>query len=215
MNDLRQTISWLLLVMVGVVGGGAAVLGVSQAPKNATLDKAVQNTLAAANYSQAVTESTPQGKQSDYLVFEAPDKLGGYVVQGGKRTYVYVIGNTEYQSLTVPAGTSTKHLVFYQQASQGATAIDPTHNYLQYATTAKNIQQSGSTYSFTLTENGETGHFAYTVTGNYISEFTLTVKTASVQLLISQVGTSPPVALPAGAKIIKAPASTTPTTPSG
>ena len=215
MNDLRQTISWLLLVMVGVVGAGAAVLGVSQAPKNVPLAKAVANTLAASNYSQAVTESTPQGKQSDYLVFQSPDKLGGYVVQGGnKRTYVYVIGDTEYQSLTVPSGTSTKHLVFYQQPSQGAVAIDPAHNYLQYASTAKNIQQSGSTYSFNLTENGETGHFAYTVTGNYISAFNLTVKTASVQLLISQVGTSPPVALPAGAKIVKAP-TTTPTTPTG
>ena len=38
------------------------------------------------------------------------------------------------------------------------------------------------------------------------------MKTASVQLVISQVGTSPPVALPAGAKIVKAP--TSPTTPS-
>ncbi len=224
MSDLRLTISWLLLVMVGVVGGGAAVLGVTQAPRNAPLGKAVDNTLAAANYSQAVTESTPQGKQSDFLVFEAPDKLGGFVVQGGdKRTYVYVIGNTEYQSLTVAAGTSTKHLVFYQQQSQGAAAIDPAHNYLQYATTelqnpntAKNIQQSGSTYSFNLTENGETGHFAYTVSGNYISEFNLTVKTASVQLIISQVGSSPPVALPSGAKIVKAPTSpTSPTSPAG
>ena len=215
MNDLRQTISWLLLVMVGVVGAGAAVLGVSQAPKNVPLDKAVSNTLAASNYSQVVTESTPQGKQTDYLVFEAPDKLGGYVESGNKRTYVYVIGNTEYQSLTVPSNTSTKHLVFYQQQSQGAATIDPAHNYLQYATTAKHIQQNGNIYSFTLTENGQTGHFAYTVSGQYISEFNLTVKTASVQLVISQVGTSPPVALPAGAKIVKAPTSPTTPTPSG
>ena len=194
MSDLRQTISWLLLVMVAVVGGGAAVLGVSQAPKNAPLQEAVDNTLAAANYSQVVTETTPQGKQTDYLVFEAPDKLGGYVQSGDKRTYVYVIGNTEYQSLTVSANTPTKHLVFYQQPSQGAAAVDPTHHYLRYATTAKNIDQSGSTYSFTLTQGGQTGHFAYTVSGQYVSEFNLTVKTASVQLVISQVGTSPPVA---------------------
>ncbi len=213
MNDLRLTISWLLLVMVAVVGGGAAVLGVSQAPENVPLQKAVDNTLAASNYSQVVTESTPQGKQTDYLVFEAPDKLGGYVESGTKRTYVYVIGDTEYQSLTVSSNASTNHLVFYQQASQGAVAVDPTHNYLRYATTAKHVDQTGSTYSFTLTQNGETGHFAYTVSGQYISEFNLTVKTASVQLVISQVGSSPPVALPSGAKIVKAPAS--PTSPTG
>ena len=213
MNDPRQTIGWLLLVMVAVVGGGAAVLGVSQAPKNVPLQKAVDNTLAASNYSQVVTESTPQGKQTDYLVFEAPDKLGGYVESGNKRTYVYVIGDTEYQSLTVPSTASTKHLTFYAQPSQGATTVDPTHNYLRYAATAKNISQTGSTYSFTLTQNGETGHFAYTVSGSYISEFDLSVKTASVQLVISQVGSSPPVALPSGAKVVKAP--TSPTTPTG
>ncbi len=213
MNDPRQTIGWLLLVMVAVVGGGAAVLGVSQAPKNVPLQKAVNNTLAASNYSQVVTESTPQGKQTDYLVFEAPDKLGGYVESGSKRTYVYVIGDTEYQSLTVSSTASTKHLVFYSQPSQGATTVDPTHNYLRYATTAKNITQTGSTYSFTLTQNGETGHFSYTVSGQYISEFDLAVKTASVQLVISQVGSSPPVALPSGAKVIKAP--TSPTSPTG
>ena len=37
-----------------------------------------------------------------------------------------------------------------------------------------------------------------------MSEFTLNVATASVQLIISQVGTSPPVKLPAGAKVVKA-----------
>ena len=94
MSDFRPTISWLLLTMVGVVGVGAAVLGVSQAPSNVPLAKAVANTLAASNYSQVLTESTPQGKQADYLVFQAPDRLGGYVQSGTKRTYVYVIGNT-------------------------------------------------------------------------------------------------------------------------
>ena len=42
----------------------------------------------------------------------------------------------------------------------------------------------------------------YTVTGSFISEFTLDVATSSVQLVISQVGSSPPVVLPAGAKVV-------------
>ena len=151
----------------------------------------MDNTLAASNYSQVVTESTPQGKQTDYLVFEAPDKLGGYVESGSKRTYVYVIGDTEYQSLTVPSNGLHQAPGLLPQPSQGAATIDPAHNYLRYASTAKNISQTGSTYSFTLTQNGETGHFAYTVSGQYISEFDRAVKTASVQLVISQVGTSP------------------------
>ena len=113
----------------------------------------------------------------------------------------------EYQSLTVSANASTKHLVFYRQTSQGATTIDPVHNYLRYAQTASHITTSaGGTYTFTLSQDGETGTFVYTVSGQYVSEFNLSVKAASVHMVISQVGTSPPVALPAGAKVVKAPA---------
>jgi hypothetical protein len=205
MNDLRSTISWLLLTLLGVVGAGAAVLGVSQSPDNVPLATAVKNTLAAPSYSMALTQSTAQGKQSDYLVYQAPDRLGGYVVSGNKRTYVYVIGTTEYQSLTVSANTPTSHLVFYKQESQGAAALDPVSNYLHYASLAKHVTQSGSTYSFSLTQQGQVGKFTFTVSGSYVSAIDLTVQTSSVQLIISQVGTSPPVALPAGAKVVAAP----------
>jgi hypothetical protein len=168
----------------------------------------VANTLKASSYSQVLTESTAQGKQTDYLVYQGPDRLGGYVQSGKKRTYVYVIGTTEYQSLTVTSTTPTKHLVFYKQQSQGAQALDPVHNYLHYAAQAKHVTKSGSTYSFTLSQQGQLGKFTFTVSGNYISELTLTVKNASVQLIVSQVGSSPPVALPAGAKVEGLPAGT-------
>jgi hypothetical protein len=206
MNDLRATISWLLLVMVGVVGAGAAVLGISQAPKNVPLHKAVENTLAASSYTEMVTQSSPQGTQTDFLVYQAPDRLGGYIQSGTKRTYVYVIGNYEYQSLATVSTASSRHLVFYQQPSEGVSAVDPAYNYLTYATKAKGITSSGSTYTFTLTQNGQTGTFVYTVSGNYVSTFSVSVQTASVHLAISQVGTSPPVALPLGAKVISSPA---------
>jgi hypothetical protein len=211
MNDLRQTIGWLLLVMVAVVAGGAAVLGVSQAPKSVPLKEAVSNTLDATNYSEVVNESTAQGKQTDYLVYQAPDRLGGYIQSGNKRTYVYVIGTEEYQSLTVAANGSTKHLVFYRQPSEGAAVLDPAHNYLRYADQATHVKQSGSTYTFDLTQAGQTGTFVFTVSGQYTSGVSLTVKSASVQLVISQVGTSPPVVLPAGSKVVTAPTGSAPT----
>jgi len=213
MSNLRQLIAWLLLAMVAVVGAGAAALGVAQAPDNVALSKAVVNTLGASNYSEVVSESTPQGTQSDYLVFQAPENLGGYIQSGSKRTYVYVIGTKEYQSITVTATTPTKHLVFYEQPSQGAVALDPAHNYIRYAQQAKNPKQSGSTYTFSLTQGGQVGTFVFTVSGKYVSEMTLSVKTASVQLAISKVGTSPPVALPVGAKVVAAP--TSPAAPTG
>ena len=67
--------------------------------------QAVHNTQHAASYSEVVSETTPQGTQTDYLVYQAPDKLGGYIQSGNRRTYVYVIGNKEYQSITVTANT--------------------------------------------------------------------------------------------------------------
>ncbi len=208
MNTGRNLISWLLLGLLTVLALGGAVLGIAQAPKNVPLAQAVTNTLGAANYSEVLTENTPQGKQTDYLVYQAPDRLGGYIQSGSKRTYVYVIGKVEYQSLTVANNTPTNQLVFYRQASQGAQALDPAHGYLPYAKQATDIQQSGDTYSFTLSETTaqgkQSGKFTYTVTGSYISEFTLDVATASVQLIITQVGSSPPVMLPSGAKVVKA-----------
>jgi hypothetical protein len=210
MSTMRQSIGWLLVVMVAVVGGGAAALGVSQAPTTVPLREAVNSTLGAPNYSEVVSESTAQGKQADYLVYQAPDRLGGYIQSGNRRTYVYVIGSEEYQSLTVTSGAPTSHLVFYRQPSAGAAALDPAHNYLRYADLAKNVDQSGSTYTFHLTQGGQTGAFVFTASGRYISSVSLTVKSASVQLVISQVGTSPPVALPAGAKVVTAPGSSGP-----
>lgn len=202
MSGFRHLLAWLLLLVLVLVGAGAAVLGVVQSPTNAPLLQAVTNTLSAANYSQVLVENTNQGQQSDYLTFQAPDRLGGYIESGNQRTYVYVIGSYQYQSLTVPSGSTPSHLVFYRQASQGAVALDPAHGYLPYATQAKHPSQSGGTYSFTLTKNGQTGTFTYTVNGQYVSEFTLSVPHASVRLDISDVGTSPPVKLPAGSRVV-------------
>jgi hypothetical protein len=202
---LRNVLGWLLLALLAVVGAGAAVLGVRQAPSGSRLLTSVTNTLSAANYSEVLVENTPQGQQSDYLTFQAPDRLGGYIQSGNRRTYVYVIGANQYQSLTVRAGATPQHLVFYRQASQGAVSLDPAHGYLPYASQAKNLSQSGDVYSFTLTKGGQTGHFTYTVSSQYVSQFTLAVSHSSVRLNISQVGTSPPVNLPAGAKVVGAP----------
>ncbi len=180
------------------------------APNGASLQQAVTNTLAATNFSEVLNQTTPQGGQSDHLRYQAPDRLGGYIQRGSMRTYVYVIGNTEYQSQAVRNSTSTKQLTFHSQASQGATALDPAHGYLPYATQAKHPTRSGDTYSFTLTKNGQTGTFTYAVKGQHISQFTLTVPKASVTLDLSAVGTSPPVALPTGSNFGSA--SSTPTT---
>jgi hypothetical protein len=205
---------WLLLGLLTVVAAGAAVLGVAQ--QNAPLyscaagqhglkcSGAVTNTLTAHNYTEVVVEKTPNGNQTENLVYQAPDRLGGYIQSGTRRTYVVVIGSVLYQSLTVSTTAPTTHLTFYKQSlapGQGATSLDRVNTYLPYVWQSKNVTSSGSVYTFTLTKSGQTGSFKYTVSGQYVSQFILTVANASVQLDISQVGSSPPVALPAGSRV--------------
>jgi hypothetical protein len=214
-SDLRQTISWLLVAMVGVVGAGAAVLAISQAPSNVSLNKAVANTLAASSYNEVVTQNGPTQTGStatvtDYLTFVKPSTLGGFIEESGRRTYVYVIGNTEYQSVPVASGTPPHGLTFYKQTGPGAAAVDPARHYLAFAKTGKNITESGGTYSFSLSQQGQTGNFAYTVSGSYVSQIVLTVSTESVHVVISQVGSARPVTLPKNIKIVKAPATQSP-----
>ena len=170
------------------------------------------HTLGAANYSEVFTEVASVGKQTEFLVFQSPDRIGGYQQSGNKRTYVYVIGKVAYESLTVSAKASTAHLTFYRQplpAGETAKSFDPAHIYLPYARQVKpnDVQNRGGTYSFTIDKSGQIGHFVYTVSGPYVSEFTLKVGAESVALSISEVGSSPPVALPAGAKVVAAPSS--------
>src|ERR1700722_10016098 len=123
MSESRHLTAWLLLGLLTVVGAGAAVLGILQAPNDAALLPAVTNTigntktktLGAANYSEVFTEVASAGKETEFLVFQAPDRIGGYQQSGNKRTYVYVIGKVAYESLTVAANASTAHLTFYRQ----------------------------------------------------------------------------------------------------
>lgn len=215
MTDARHLIGWVLLGGLAAIAGGAAALGVFQSPNNASMVEAATNTLAAPNYTQVLVQKMGKQTQTDVLVFQrgrtvrvrgklvrTPDRLGGYIESGGNRIYAYVIGTTTYESVTAPAGTPVGRLTFYRQDGQPAIQQDPAHGYLPYATEAKRPGQSGNTYSFSLTKQGQTGRFTFTVDGPYVSVFTLTVPNASVRLDISDVGTSPPVQLPAGVRVV-------------
>ena len=190
------------LVFAACGSSGTTPTGVANSK---LLQQAVASTLSAPNYSEVLSENSSQGQQSDHLTDEAPDRLGGYIERGAKRTYVYVIGKTEYQSKPVPNNTPVSQVVFQSQASQGVTVLDPAHSYLPDANKTNQATRSGDTYSFTLSNQGQPGTFTYIVIGQYVSKFTLTVSTASVRLAISAIGTSPTVTLPARSKVGSAP----------
>ncbi len=201
----RNLLGWLLVGLVGAVTAGGAILGVVQSPGTATLPQAIDNTLQAPSYSEVFTETLPVGSQTGYLTYQAPDRLGGYVLVGShQRTYVYVQGHDEYQSITVQSGTASSHLVFYRQhVSSPISEIDPVKNYLRLGRGGHVVsKKGGNTYTEIVTRGGATGEVTYTVTGQYIGRFTIHAQQTTVVVTISQVGTAPAVGLPPGSHVV-------------
>lgn len=197
---MRRAIPFLLLALLAVVGGGAALLGLTTGDTGVALGTAVSNTLGAASYSEVLTEATPQGNQSAQIAYHAPDRLGGWIQSAGRRTYLVIIGSTEYVSVSVKVSDGDHHLVFYKQSTAGAQAVDPAHTYLVYwdrgpATT------SGATTTVTLHQGGQSENLTFTVSGRYVSNFTAATPGGSIALKISNVDSAPAVALPEGATI--------------
>jgi hypothetical protein len=203
MSDSKNITAWLLLVLLAVAGGGFAVLGIVQS-QHVPLQQAVTDTLAADNYTEVFSQTTPQGTQTEHVVFQAPNSLSGYEQDGNKRTYVVIIGTQAYGTLQVAANASTAHLTFYKETVAGAKSVDPAQRYLPYAKQATHVHNNGGTYTFALSQMGQVGAFVYDVSSWHVSHMTLAVPAAraSVHLDITQVGRSPAVALPPGAKVI-------------
>ena len=196
---MRKYLAFVLLGILTLVGGGFAVAGAVQSTSDTSLGSAVDNTLKASNFTENLMEKTAQGSQQAQLVFQSPDRLGGWLISGKRKTYLYIIGNAEYiaitRSVSAPAPTT-----FYRQQSQGAVAVDPAHTYLPYYNKGPSTR-NGSVTTVTLSQGGQTETLTYTVTGNYVSDFKAVVTGGSIDLTISKVGSSPPVELPKGYKI--------------
>lgn len=201
---MRKYLSFVLLGVLTLVGVGAAVLGVVQSTGGTGLGQAVSTTLRSSSYSEYLVERTPQGSQTASLVYQAPDRLGGWLQSAGRRTYLVIIGSTEYISVTRPAGATGAPLTFYRQQSAGAQAVDPAHTYLPYYDKGRAVR-SGSVTTVTLTQGGQTERLTFTVTGNFVSKFTAATPGGTISLDISNVGSSPTVSLPKGAKIVATP----------
>ena len=190
--------------MLTVLGIGGAVLGIVQSPKESGLRAAVTNTLAASNYTEDLSEVTSQANQSEHLVFEAPNRLAGYVQSGAKRQYVVIIGSVAYQTGVVSTSTPTDKLVFKKQATgepNAAVSSDPVHTDLPFVKKAKNVKQDGDVSTFTLTQQGGVELFHVTVAGQFVSDLSVTATAGRLHLAISSINGSPSVQVPTGAKV--------------
>lgn len=206
MPDSRNALGWLLLGLLGAVTAGGAILGVSQSPGTASLSQAVTNTLNAPSYREVFTETVVEGSETGYFTYQAPDRLGGYVENAGRKTYRYIQGSTEYSSVTVSKGSSTAHLVFYRQHTLSPIQdLDPVLFYLGLEQKGRVLSRSGNTYSVLVHNGGQTGTIDYTVSGQYIGRFTIEAQQTSVVVTVSDVGNAPAPGLPPGARIIGLP----------
>jgi hypothetical protein len=206
---MRKYLSFVLMGILTLVGLGAVAIGIVQAQSGTSLGQAQKITLGSTSYSEYLVEKTPQGNQTASLVYQAPDRLGGWLQSAGRRTYLVIIGSKEYISVTRPASAKGTPLTFYTQQTTGAQAVDPAHTYLPYwnchgAPTCPTTR-SKSTTTVTLSQGGQTEHLHYTVTGNYVSNFSASTPGGTISLDISKVDDSPAVALPKGSKVIAFP----------
>lgn len=199
---MRRAAPLLLLGLLAVAGLAGATIGAVQAPNGTPVSEAVTNTLAAPNYTEDVLQQTSLGSQSAHLVYEAPDRLSGYQESAGRRTYVVIIGTVEYVSETVPSNTPTSKLVFFKQQTVGAQAVDPAHNTLPIYKQATEKGRNGDVTTYRYDRNGQQATLVYTVAGAYVSVFDATIlHSGHESITITKVGSSPAVALPAGAAV--------------
>ena len=147
MSDSRQMITWLLLVLVAVVGGGAAVLGVVAGPE--------QRPAVAGRRQHPGGLQLLRGRHRDRRRRASRPTISSTRPPTGWAATSRAGTSAPTSTSSGPSSTRaspcrppppTKHLIFYQQPSQGAATLDPAHNYLQYANQAKNVKQSGATY---------------------------------------------------------------------
>lgn len=189
-----------MLLVLTVVAAGAALFAVRDSPTQVGLQLAVTNTQSASNYTSVLSTSGISA-QAQHLVYQAPQRIGGYIDTGKRRIYVAVINSVEYQSTPVSPTSSSNGLTFVKQPSQPAQSYDPVRGYLPYAAKATHVIKNGDVYRFSVTKQTQTAHFTVTVSGRYVSQLTIGVAKSYTTLTISNVNSSPPVALPPGAKV--------------
>ena len=169
-SDMRKYLAFLLLGILTLVGAGRRPPSASCRRRAAQrCSQAVKNTLGASNYTEDLVEKTPQGNQTAHLVYQAPDRLGGWLLSAGRKTYLYIIGTTEYiASASRPSAPIAEDLLHPadHRAPRPSTRPTPTSR-----TTTRASPRAGSVTTVTLTQGSQTETLTYTVTGNYVSAF--------------------------------------------
>ena len=212
----RGTVALVVVLVLGAGGLVAALLVLNGPTKraNVPLAQAVADTLGASGFSEHLTESTPNGNQTADLVYQAPNRLGGWLASAGHRTYLVIIGGTEYIGTTQPGTDRVVPRSYTSQATTGAATVDPAHTYLPYYSKGRSHTFGGIT-TVTLHSGTQTETLTYSQDGGHVSTFRAVTPGGTITLDIGSVGVAPAVSLPAGYTAVPGTASTTPGTASG
>ena len=189
MSNGRHLTAWLLLGLLTVVGAGGAVLGVVQSPKTASLDAAVANTLAAPNYTEVLTEVTRRGTRPTTsstrppIVWAATSRAGASAptLRLYHRPARIPERHRVLQCLDGPSVLLQAGQPGWRQAERPGPAVPHLcHPQEREGQSREHLHVSNQR---THPQGGtETGILAYTVSGQYISEFSLSLPQGSVKL---------------------------------
>ncbi len=195
---MRKYMAFVLLGILTVAGVGFAVLGVVQSKSGTDLGQAVSRT----PWRPPTTPSTwcrrrPRATRRPIWSSRPPTGWAATLLASGHKTYLFIIGTTEYIAVTTTASAPVPTKLLHTEDDRGECPwTRPTRTCA--TTTRGPSTRSGSVTTVTLTQGGQKETLTYTVTGNYVSEFHAATPDGAINLAISDVGTSPPVALPKG-----------------
>ena len=186
---MRKYLAFVLLGILTVVGVGAAALGVGperrarpslepggdQYPQGPELHRVPGGEDAAGR---------PDGEPS---LSRPPTASAAGLQSVGRQTYLFIIGSTEYISVTQPAKGAKGPTVFYTAGDHRGPGRGPGPHLPPYYDKGTSTR-SGSVTTVTLTQGGQTEKLTYTVTGNYVSNFKAATPGGTINLAISDVG---------------------------
>ncbi len=198
MTASRGPSAWYMLGALGAVVVVAAALGVAQSPSGADqarsdLVSAATATLHAAGYTEHYLGTSSQGVEELELTYQAPDRLSGYRLVAGRRSYLAVAGSTLYQATSVSTTGGTAGLRFATQPYAPASRVDPVQQDLSYALRATAVARTGDVYSFDVRLGaGAVAHFRVRVDGQYATALTAQAPGGALGLTVTDINAAPP-----------------------
>ena len=187
---MRKYLAFLLLGILTLVGAGGAAVGAVQSQSGTALSQAVKNTLGATNYTEDLVEKTPQGNQSAHLVYQAPDRLGGWLLSG--RSQDLPLHHRDHRvHRGQPVGLRPDADDLLHAADHRRPGGRPGAHVPARTTTRASPPGTDRSPRSSSTQGSQKETLTYTVTGNYVSDVQRRPRRAARSTSASRTSTRP------------------------